>query len=393
MNLWRSTKERGASAATALGLVLLVCTFGFTQSVSTTLQLDAPSAPVNELQFNLAAGLLGSDAATATLSGDIDVTFDLTSDGAGYDITGMTLTGGLVSITDVSFDLRFGVSADASGLAATPFTAAPPALVTASTFDSADHGLTVDQGTVDAAGSSIDFAAMPFIGTGQGLGSITMTPGTPVTGFDVFDVALELPVMFDEPFEIPDVPFVGTVTATFSGSGTMQSSGTIQIPIMSTVLACDADADGDCELDDLNAMYADISAGTMGGSFDFDGDGAVTADDIGGWLVSASDDSNTALLDPSDVLVVGDIDFSGDTDSTDLGLLLNNFGGANAPGWGGGDLNADLVVDSTDLGLLLNSFGHTSLAANAVPEPSAVVLWSMVALCLLTRLRSRQCRH
>ena len=54
-------------------------------------------------------------------------------------------------------------------------------------------------------------------------------------------------------------------------------------------MACDADGDGDCEQDDINAMYA--AFGTAG-MFDYDGSGSVDAADIPGWLAEASTPQN-----------------------------------------------------------------------------------------------------
>jgi len=101
--------------------------------------------------------------------------------------------------------------------------------------------------------------------------------------------------------------------------------------------------------------------------YDFDASLLVDAGDIPGWLAAASDSSNPANPNVH-TFVIGDVDLSGFVDSTDLGLLLNNFN-ATAPtagagvGWGGGDLDIDGDVNSTDLGQLLNNFGFNSFAA------------------------------
>lgn len=351
--------------------------FANAQTISTTLQLDSPNDPINVFELTLNAGPLGSDTQNAQLSGSADITVDLTSNGGSYDVTALTITGGATDISDVTFSLAFGISAAAANLSGSPFTTMPPSVVSAGSFPGSDHGFTINQGTVVAGGSTTDFMTSPFSGNGSGTGTVTTTPGTPVAGFDVLDVVLSLPISFSEPFDVPNVPILGTVAATFFGTGILQASGSLQIPVSST-LACDFDGDGDCELNDIDAMYAAIAAGTSGGPFDYDADGTVTAGDIPGWLGDASDASNTALLDLNDVLAIGDINFDGNVDSTDLGILLNNFNSTSGVGWGGGDLNADLAVDSTDLGQLLNEFGHTSFAASAVPEPTSSVAFAFI---------------
>lgn len=152
-------------------------------------------------------------------------------------------------------------------------------------------------------------------------------------------------------------------------------------------LTCDADGDGDCDLGDLDELYAAVD--TAGGPFDFDGDGTVAAGDIIEWLMSASDATNTALLDPNDVLVLGDIDLNGDVNSSDLGLLLNNFGRGPDSNWAQGDLDGNGQVNSTDLGLLLNNFGHLSLSTSAVPEPDCPLALMLACSFALATLRRR----
>ena len=149
-------------------------------------------------------------------------------------------------------------------------------------------------------------------------------------------------------------------------------------------LMCDADADGDCQIDDLDAMYdLDGSAG----AFDYDSSGTIDNGDLSGWLAEASTAANGANPDAL-TYVVGDVNLSGNVDSTDLGLLLNSFGttagtAGDGPGWGGGDLNMNGAVDSADLGLLLNGFGFTSTVASAVPEPNAITLLLVAMLSMV----------
>lgn len=130
-------------------------------------------------------------------------------------------------------------------------------------------------------------------------------------------------------------------------------------------LACDfVDVGNGCDIDDLDALYA----GT-------DGAPAFTAQAIADWLEAASG-VNPAKDNPNDVYVIGDANLDGSVDSTDLGLLLNNFSEASGVAWGAGNFNIDGAVDSTDLGQLLNNFGFSSpaSAATAVPEPGSLSL-------------------
>ena len=117
-------------------------------------------------------------------------------------------------------------------------------------------------------------------------------------------------------------------------------------------LECDYDADGDCDQLDINALYEA---------------GSASDSEIDAWLVAASSADNMA--NPSgNTWRLGDLNLDGSVNSTDLGLLLNDFGSTTHVQWINGNFNDDGMVNSGDLGLLLNNFGAT--APLAVPEPS-----------------------
>ncbi len=165
--------------------------------------------------------------------------------------------------------------------------------------------------------------------------------------------------------------------------------------IVSATLDCDSDGDADCDLTDIDAMYAAFGSSTPA-KFDFDGSGTIGEGDIDGWLAAASVPENTALLDPSDELVKGDLDFNGDVTSMDLGAMLNNFGATSGVNWGDGDLNGDDQVNSSDLGLLLNRFGFTSATSassvSSVPEPEGLPV-GMLLVGMFGLLRGRSARR
>ena len=73
-------------------------------------------------------------------------------------------------------------------------------------------------------------------------------------------------------------------------------------------------------------------------------------------LDSTSGQQNSTFHSNLELIEHGDVNRDGSVDSTDLGLLLNNFGAVVDVAWAQGDLNFDGKVDSADLGLLLNNF-------------------------------------
>ncbi len=91
------------------------------------------------------------------------------------------------------------------------------------------------------------------------------------------------------------------------------------------------------------------------------------------------------LVDATNVItsrssLTGDINESGTVDSSDLGILLNNFGNNNGLPVSAGNLNGDPFINSADLGLLLNNFGATTSLASVVPEPGGVWMMLLTAL-------------
>lgn len=219
------------------------------------------------------------------------------------------------------------------------------------------------------------------------------------SGWDVNDLTNLVPNPGDS---ITLLPFSGQEVALSNGS-VMYGGGTIiesrkvsngwihvldavpTVPTVPIVFPCDADSDGDCENDDLVALYA--AAGTSG-ALDLDGSGTVDAGDVAVWLDEASVATNPAKTIIEHVYKLGDLDLNGQVNNVDLGVLLNNYdeNGPNAVGFSGGDLNMDSNVDNVDLGQLLNEFGHASLAA--VPEPESPTLLLSLILVLLARRRS-----
>ncbi len=117
---------------------------------------------------------------------------------------------------------------------------------------------------------------------------------------------------------------------------------------------------------------------------------AVLAD--GHTTVLRSDlDLITGNLMASGGLTLGDSNFDGKVDLTDLSTVLNNFGSTTAH-WSAGNFDGAATIDLTDLSDVLNNFGSTAASVTsttvaATPEPASLALLSVAGLLLLKRRR------
>ena len=129
------------------------------------------------------------------------------------------------------------------------------------------------------------------------------------------------------------------------------------------------DFNGDTHWDclDVDALVAEIVAGTDGAAFDLTADGAVNQDDLAAWLTAAGQ----ANLPSGNPYLVGDANLSGAVDITDFNIW-NSHKFTTTPGWCQGDFNADGVIDLSDFNQWNSSKFNSS--ARAVPESSSFVL-------------------
>lgn len=191
-----------------------------------------------------------------------------------------------------------------------------------------------------------------------------------------------------------DIITANSVAGTFSnviapGGANVQVNylgSIVRLEIFADALNCDSAGGVECDIVDIDSLYASFGSNVNpGAGFDYSGNGVIGPEDIAGWLADASQATNTA--NPTGATyVLGDADLDGSVGSTDLGLLLNNFGASSNVGWSDGNLDGDVTVSSTDLGQLLNNFGFTSpLAVSTVPEPSNALFVLALSLFIAAR--------
>jgi hypothetical protein len=148
----------------------------------------------------------------------------------------------------------------------------------------------------------------------------------------------------------------------------------------------DFNNDGNYACADIDALVAEIVAGTNNALYDMSGDGLVNHDDLTKWLAEAG----AAQIPSGNPYLEGDANLDSVVDGTDFNTWnMHKF--TNVAAWCSGDFNADGAVDGSDFNLWnLNKFTSADSQVTAVPEP-AWAIWELafVAACLL----SSQCRR
>ena len=108
----------------------------------------------------------------------------------------------------------------------------------------------------------------------------------------------------------------------------------------------DFDGNGAFECTDVDALVAEIAAGTNGVLYDLDIDGLVTTSDLTIWLAQAG----AANLDSGNPYLVGDANLDGVVDTSDFNAWNSNKFTPTAA-WCSGDFNAEGSVDISDFNL------------------------------------------
>ena len=149
----------------------------------------------------------------------------------------------------------------------------------------------------------------------------------------------------------------------------------------------DGDFNGDTNWDcaDIDALVAEMVAGTNNPDFDLTGDGDVDADDLAEWLVvggAANPDDTSG----GNAFLPGDADLDGNVNGADF-LIWNNNKFTTTPAWCSGDFDGDGNVNGADF-LIWNDNKFTSADVASVPEPAGALLVILGTLALVRRLRS-----
>ncbi len=153
----------------------------------------------------------------------------------------------------------------------------------------------------------------------------------------------------------------------------------LQVTAVAT-LTVDFDGNGDVDAADVDSLIMEIAAGMNTDTYDLSGDGLVDRRDLTHWLSAAANHNGF-----SEAYLSGDSNLDGTVDNVDLNNLALTWR-QDIPLWSGGDFTADGNVGAADLNeLALNWQKSIPLAASPVPEPSTLLLTSVIGIALLWR--------
>ncbi len=135
---------------------------------------------------------------------------------------------------------------------------------------------------------------------------------------------------------------------------------------------------------DINALVAQISAGTNNPAFDLTSNGTVDLADRNSWLASAGN----VNLPSHNPYRLGDANLDGVVDGSDFGIW-NSHKFTSLSEWCAGDFNADGAIDGSDFGIW-NSNKFTSSDSAVVPEPGLCGLAFSLAMLVGDFFRRRR---
>lgn len=186
----------------------------------------------NKVKIDLDVSGIGSSDDTSELSGTIEVQLNIFPSSNTTDE--LTIISADVSGTDVTLEsggFLANYSFESKNLGFTAFTPEAPGIVDPlnGEFDASQHELTVNRGTLkgdaytlltgDIEVPDFNFATDNFVGNGEGIGTVTITPGRIEDRKLFFNVTLQFPALIEQPIE--DLP----VDAGVKIEGTLKAIG------------------------------------------------------------------------------------------------------------------------------------------------------------------------
>ncbi len=150
-------------------------------------------------------------------------------------------------------------------------------------------------------------------------------------------------------------------------------------------ISCDLDGDDDCDIDDIDALVAEIVIMSDVDDFDLNGDGLVDLLDRDAWLAIAG----TVNLPSQAPYLPADFNLDGLVDGQDF-IIWNGNAFSNTGLWSLGDANADGRTDGVDFIAWNNHKFMSSDSSGAVPEPASGGVAIVALMLILVSLRGQQ---
>jgi hypothetical protein len=151
-----------------------------------------------------------------------------------------------------------------------------------------------------------------------------------------------------------------------------------------SILACDFDANGHCNVIDLNLLLAEgpIAGGipvvpAENGIFDLTGDGIIDLADRDEWLATAATENGFGSP-----YKLGDANLDGMVNQADF-ELWNTHRFSSTLSWNHANFNGDDVVDGSDFSLWNENKFAALTMISSVPESAAQLWWWMVPIVFL----------
>lgn len=166
-------------------------------------------------------------------------------------------------------------------------------------------------------------------------------------------------------FEVESTASVGVTPLDVEGQ---LNEGGLQITPVDgdfTVIGGDFNHDGLYACEDIDALVAEIVAGTHPAAFDLTGDGLVNQADRDAWLFSAA-----VAHGRTSAYLLGDANLDGVVDGQDF-IVWNANKFTNTASWCAGDFSVDGIVDGQDF-ILWNANKFQSSASIMLPTPGGL---------------------